>query len=67
MKFQNDVLAVLAECSTDGNVLYLPSIQLERKLYVSVNKCLANIGGKWFRSKKGHVFDYDPPYCNYRH
>jgi predicted RNA methylase len=60
MKITNDVLAVLSECSTDGNVLYLPSIQLERKLYEAVNKCLTNIGGKWNRSKKGHVFDYAP-------
>jgi predicted RNA methylase len=60
MKIANDVLAVLSECSTDGNVLYLPSFQLERKLYEAVNKCLTNIGGKWNRSKKGHMFDYDP-------
>ena len=60
MKIQNDVLAVLSECTVDGNVVFLPPTQLERKLYTEVNKCLTNIGGKWNRSKKGHVFDYEP-------
>ena len=60
MKISNDVLAVLSECTVEGNVLYLPQTQLERKLYEAVNKCLTNIGGKWNRSKKGHIFDYAP-------
>ena len=60
MKIQNDVLAVLSDCRVDGNIMYLPAIQLERKLYTEVNKCLTNIGGKWNRKEKGHVFDYEP-------
>lgn len=34
--------------------------QLERSLYVEVNKCLEVLGGKWNRSKQGHVFSDDP-------
>ena len=60
MKIQEDILSILAECTTAGNVLYLPDRQLDRPTYEAVNKCLANIGGKWNRSAKGHVFDYDP-------
>jgi hypothetical protein len=60
MKISNEVIAVLSECTVEGNILYLPPTQLERPLYTAVNKCLTNIGGKWNRSKKGHIFDYDP-------
>lgn len=34
--------------------------QLDRKLYESVNKGLDLLGGKWNRSKGGHVFSTDP-------
>jgi len=60
MKIPENVLAVLADCTVRGNTLFLPPEQLERKLYESVNKCLVNIGGKWNRTAKGHMFDYDP-------
>jgi len=60
MKIAENILAILAECRVEGNTLYLPEGQLERKTYEAVNKCLANIGGKWNRKAKGHVFDYPP-------
>ena len=60
MKIKEDILAILAECTTTGNVLYLPDRQLDRPTYEAVNKCLTNIGGKWNRSAKGHMFDYEP-------
>ena len=59
MRINEYTLAVLAECRLEGNTLFLPA-QLERKAYEAVNKCLADIGGKWNRKAKGHVFDYDP-------
>ena len=59
MKIAENILDILAECRTEGNVLYLPE-QLERNTYLAVNKCLDNIGGKWNRQAKGHIFDYDP-------
>jgi hypothetical protein len=60
MKIKEEILAILAECRVDGNILYLPPDQLDRNVYMNVNKCIESIGGKWNRKSKGHVFDYDP-------
>ncbi|MBQ4120450.1 MAG: class I SAM-dependent methyltransferase [Clostridia bacterium] len=60
MKISENVLDVLGECRVDGNVVYLPAIQLERTLYEAVNKILVKLGGKWNRKAKGHVFDRSP-------
>lgn len=60
MKIAENIINILAECKTDGNTLYLPGEQLDRKAYEAVNKCLVAIGGKWNRKAKGHVFDHDP-------
>ena len=57
MKIENDVLNVLGKSTVEGQILFLPPTQLERNLYVKVNKCLESIGGKWNRAKKGHVFE----------
>lgn len=59
LKIANEILDILAECRIEDNIIYLPE-QLERKTYEAVNTCLTNIGGKWNRKSKGHVFDYDP-------
>jgi len=59
MKIQDNILAILAECRTEGNVAYLPGAQLDRKTYLVVNDCLESIGGKWNRKAKGHTFDGD--------
>jgi hypothetical protein len=40
----------------NGTLGILPP-KLDRKLYVEVNKVLVNFGGKWNKTKKGHVFD----------
>jgi len=40
--------------------VFLPEGQLDRKLYIAVNKVLAAIKGKWNRSAKAHVFDESP-------
>jgi hypothetical protein len=52
VKIEQAVIAVLARCETNDNTLYLPFGQLDRKLYVAVNKALEAIGGKWNRSAK---------------
>lgn len=62
MKISNDVADVLANSKIDGQALYLPEGQLDRKLYLAVNKVLMAIGGKWNRGKKTHVFDCYPGY-----
>lgn len=52
---------VLQDCTVQDNVIKLPTIQLERKLYQEVAKSLELIGGKWKGGKTfGFVFPSDP-------
>lgn len=60
MKISNSVLAVLSASEIDGNTLKMKSGQLDRKLYVEVNKILAAMGGAWNKKAGGHVFS-EPP------
>jgi len=62
LQFDNDVLAVLRTMGwqDDGKLGILTCGQLDRKLYVRVNKALNAMGGKWNRSKGGHIFPLDP-------
>ncbi|MCL1995153.1 MAG: class I SAM-dependent methyltransferase [Defluviitaleaceae bacterium] len=60
MKISQDILEVLERCTIQDNTLFLPDEQLDRAMYTKVNKCLENIGGKWNRKAKGHLFDHDP-------
>lgn len=60
MKISDEILAILSKCAVEETILFLPQEQLDRKTYLAVNKCLSNIGGKWNRKAKGHVFDHDP-------
>jgi len=57
MRINNDTADVLGNSRIENNKLYLPDVQLERKLYVTVNKVLEAIGGKWSRKEKAHLFD----------
>jgi len=59
MKISNEVANVLANSRVDGDKLYLPDVQLERKLYMAVDKVLKALGGKWNRSAKAHLFNSD--------
>jgi type I restriction-modification system DNA methylase subunit len=61
MKISNDVANVLANSRIEENKLYLPEGQLERKLYVDVNKVLVSIKGKWSKKEKAHLFPSSPP------
>lgn len=60
IRIPNHVLAVLSRCSVEGSTVFLPPTQLDRKLYLDVNKVLEALGGKWDRKAKGHVFKTDP-------
>ena len=52
---------VLKNCTIEGNVVKLPNVQLDRKLYQEVAKSLELIGGKWKGGKIfGFVFNSDP-------
>lgn len=57
MRIDDDVLVALSSASTDGNKASFP--QLDRKLYLRLNKVLEAIGGKWSRRDKAHVFEGD--------
>ena len=56
MRVSDDVLEVLSRASVDGESLFLVG-QLDRQMYVKVNKVLEAAGGKWNRKAKAHVFD----------
>ena len=60
MKIAPEILDILANGTIENNTYFLPQGQLARKTYEAANKCLVNIGGKWNKKAKGHVFDYDP-------
>ena len=53
------VLTILSTVEIDGNNVRITA-QLDRKLYLAVNKVLDRIGGKWDKRTKAHVFDVDP-------
>ncbi|MHB1692585.1 MAG: N-6 DNA methylase [bacterium] len=55
-----EVLDVLKSCKINGNVVTLPDMQLDRKLYQDVAKKIELIGGKWTRKVKGFLFPDDP-------
>lgn len=58
-KIPEDVADVLRRSATDGRVLRLPTGQLDRALYASVDKVLKAMGGKWDRRAGGHVFPHE--------
>lgn len=55
MKIQPDILTILSESTTDGELLHLPG-QLDRKTYAAVAKVIDAAGGKWITKRKAHVF-----------
>lgn len=60
MKISNEAANVLSNSIIKGNNLFLPNEQLERPLYMAVDKVLKAIKGKWNRKEKAHVFEYSP-------
>lgn len=54
------VLAVLRRSTFTTTSVILPNEQLDRELYVAVDKVLKGYGGKWNRSARAHVFTSDP-------
>jgi hypothetical protein len=55
MRVNEQVLAVLSRCATNGNCLTLPE-QLPRRDYVAINKVIEAAGGRWSRGARAHVF-----------
>lgn len=56
MRIDGDVLEVIERSNTVGLHLYLPG-QIDRKMYLRVNKALELAGGKWHRGHKAHLFN----------
>lgn len=57
---QKEVVEILSKSTIEGTKLFLPDIQLDRKLYQQVNEVLTNLGGIWNRKTKAHIFDENP-------
>lgn len=51
---------IFEQCRAEGNVVYLPAVQLDRSDYLQVKKVLESNGGKWKGGKvQGFVFPMD--------
>jgi predicted RNA methylase len=59
-KIDEKTLAILSRVTVEGNTIFLTCGQLDRKQYQAVNEVLENMGGKWNRKAKGHVYPEDP-------
>jgi len=59
-KIDEATLKVLSRVTVEDNIIFLTCGQLDRKQYQAVNGVLENMGGKWNRKAKGHVFSEDP-------
>lgn len=51
-----EVRDVLERSRAEGDILYLPDIELPRGTYQTVNAVLVALGGKWNKTRRGHVF-----------
>jgi hypothetical protein len=58
-KLSNEAIQALTAATIQNNILALPGT-LDRTTYTEVDKVLKEIGGRWNRHKKGHVFEADP-------
>lgn len=59
MKVDQDVMRVLSASSTEGNKLFIVGGQLERNLYMRLDKVLKAANGKWNTKAKAHIFPGD--------
>ena len=59
-QIDENTLAILSRVTVEENNVFLTCGQLDRKQYQAVNEVLVNIGGKWNRKAKAHVFADDP-------
>lgn len=59
-RITDDVADVLQRSRIEGANLFLPSGQLDSRLYRQVNDTLERLGGKWNRKAKCHIFDGNP-------
>jgi len=55
-----DIRDLLDQCEFTDTGIKLPNIQLNRALYVKINKLFESLNGKWNSKLKMHVFDGNP-------
>jgi predicted RNA methylase len=55
-QIDTEVLTILSEMECNGDLALQYGKQLDREMYARLNKVLESLGGKWNRSRKGHVF-----------
>jgi len=60
LNMSDEALDVLKRSVITSQSVTLPPEQLDRKLYMEVNKLLEALGGKWNRKAKAHLFNDDP-------
>ena len=60
LKITDEIREIINQCRFDGNKVFLPNIQLDRKLYTQVNALFAELKGVWSRKEKAHIFPSDP-------
>lgn len=59
-QIDEETLAILSRVTVEENAIFLTCGQLERKQYQAVNEVLENIGGKWNRKAKAHIYSDSP-------
>lgn len=57
MKIEKNILQIIESGKTEGALYFLPGGQLDRGIYLQVNKVLELLGGKWNRKERAHVFE----------
>jgi len=58
-QIHQDIINIFQNADTTESSIKINS-RLDQKLYVSTNKIIETIGGKWNRKRKCHTFNYDP-------
>lgn len=54
------VIDILKQCTIVDNGVIFPNIQLDRKVYMEINRLFSLSGGKWDKKTKSHVFEENP-------
>lgn len=54
-----NIKEIINNCISKENAIILPSIQIDRKTYMEINKLFELHGGKWDKKSKSHIFSKD--------
>ena len=59
-RIDEETLAILSRVTVEGKNIFLTCGQLDRKQYKAVNDVLENMGNRWNKKGKCHIFPEDP-------